>query len=334
MGYVFLSLMAEEFKPVSVTLPNIGTTTTTPIAAQVSNNPSIFGGFIERVKPLLIPIAIIAVIIILIVIVVVLFRNNSKFFKKNYYKENYKNKVKSLSYFGVRAPYFGLFFISLVTIIITIASLGILLGLGFLDIIDVTNFNAVINTFIITLIGSIFITLIFPTKFSSYPLIKNRKGDIIGFLLSQPITSTDGWLECIYFARNKWLIMKEIMVFMIPKKEKYEMKSFAKDEDGKRKIIKYKLSLKNRFWIDASGNLIVNCDDITIRDNFVYPNFSGIDDFDELVFAREQKEADIYNIYDLANTGRENAISLVGGNPYAVIPQQQKDSDKRPDEHS
>lgn len=326
--------MSPDIIQVTNPLPQ---TTQTTIQATVTKSAGTFGNFFDKVKGWIVPALIIAVVIVIIILVVMLLKK-SGLIKKDYYKEVYKAKVKSLSRFGVKNPSWAIWFVLLISLIVVVISELIYLGLGLINVININGFNPFIKTFIIsalvTIILTTTITLVFPTRFTSFRLIKNRKGEGIGYILSKPVKSSDGWLECLIFVRNKWLIIKDIEIFSLPLNDRYEIESFAKNENGKKKTEVFKLSLKERYTVTVDGDIIVNCDDLIVRGSNIYPNYSSEkNNFSELAFLREQKDADIFSVTDLANCARENALSLVGSNPYVAIPQQRENKDRKPDEN-
>lgn len=306
--------------------------TTTTITAQ---KVSVVSGLWQKLAPYL-PLAIGCVLVIVIGILLwKILNKNKKFIQKDYDKENFKKRVKFLSQYPQRITSIKIPVILITFMLSLILSLVVTVILYFLKFMKVVNFiPAGIFTLIVTFIV-IFFANNKPWRFSSYPILYNNKAEMVGYILTQPVKTPDGWKEFLFFNSMKYLFWQDIKIMRIPVSKKMSYLSDKKDEKGKRIKIVYKMPTDENkvWWINGNGNITINVSDFfeSHKENIYYPLVANTADFNmvEVAFLKEKNDGDLLNIGDLANTARENALELVGGNPKVKLDNatQNKDSD-------
>lgn len=276
------------------------------------------GNFFSKIGPMIPFILGIAFLIVLIILAWGYFSKRGKQFQKDYSNESYKEKLRFYSRNPTRisSSKWG-WSLSLEILVIGVSVIVGLLLFGM-------NWIPKFPTFWVILIPVIFgvvlilINLANPLLWSSFPKAVNSRGEIIGFMLSIPVESPDGFLECLIFKKTKWIILKQIDILSIPIKDKF---SFPQKTG---KILTFEIDIKreDRYKILGNGDLLVNTPDFFATKYHIYPNLSSKTktfDLRDIVFLKEKKDGDLLNLSDMANEFRENSVILAGGNPHNRI---------------
>jgi len=288
---------------------------------------------IDKIMPYAPYLVILAVVLSIGILAYLFLQNRNKLFKKDYDLENFKQKIKNLSKNAPKIHSNKHWIIGTTLFLSLILVAGIITALYFFEIIKIIPIVALIG--IPLVITSIVIGLVFavPSFFNSYNRIWTNTGELIGYQLSFPISTPTGFTEILFFKNMKFLFFKNIEILSIPTGKKISLPIPKKNEKGEflKTTFTCDIPPEKRFFKNNDNDFIVNSAQFVRTRFFVYPLFANSDNvnFDEIVFFKEKYEGDLLNLSDIANATRENAIALIGSNPYVRIPnaQQQKESE-------
>jgi len=301
--------------------------TTTIIQGQVKQK-GLFdgvGSFFSRIGPVLPWILGLAVLGILIFLAWSFLKKQGKLFQKDYAKESYKEKVRFYSRNPTRISSskwgwsFAIFFL--------VAGISLIAGILVfgLALFGVSKFPTVwvIVPDVIIIIALVVLNLMNPRLWTSFPKAVDSTGNLIGFLLSEPMESPDGYLEALIFKKMRWGFFKQVDILSVPVLSEF---AFIKKDPttGKRIVKSFSISkpVGERYKILGTGDLLVNSSSFYGTRFHIYPNYSDPSktfDLREFTFLKEKKEGDLLNLTDLSNEFRENAVILAGGNPHNRI---------------
>jgi len=270
---------------------------------------------------------------ILIFILYKFLNKGGKAFSKDYDREAFKDKVRYLSRDSPRTSSKTWFFIPLVVIIVMVLTAMVMALLYFLKVMTSISFTIPAVVAVFSFLIAWLITAIFPAVFTSYPCVVNKNLEMIGWLLSVPKRSSDGYLDMLIFKKSRWLIFKDVEVFSIPLMKSYSYK--VRNSKEKRTVtntVECDLEESERWMWLGTGDIKVNCADLTPTRFFIYPVYrkettQDIYDFTDVIFVREKAMADRISMTDVANISRENAVVLAGGNPYMRLSPEGKNSE-------
>lgn len=246
-----------------------------------------------------------------------------KIFKKDYDKEFFKARSDFLSRDKPRTPGNAFWFIVGVGLIFTALSAGVTWVLYFFKIIPALSATITAVVAGCAFGGAWIVTTIFPATFTSYPKAIDRDGKVIGFMLSEPKESPDGFLDVLVFKKMKWILFKdiEIVSVFLNKQFTFEIKD-PTDPQGKRSK-KFSVALpgapSDRYKIMPNGDLKINAISFFKTRYFIYPIPRGKDgdiyDFSDVAMIREKAAGDRLSLFDVANEFRESAYVIAGANP-------------------